>query len=81
MEEQQVACEEGCLWASEPVIHSGKDRLGEGKEREGWGGGSLDPRTRTACPIRPPGLPKVYQSPEGFQQQAFQARVLVKTRH
>lgn len=41
MEEQQVACEEGCLWASEPVIHSGKDRLGEGKEREGLRGGAL----------------------------------------
>lgn len=35
-EEQQVACEEGCLWVSETVFQSGergKDRPGEGRER------------------------------------------------
>lgn len=40
MEKQQVACVEGCLWASELVFHSGdrgKDWLGEGRRRETLG--------------------------------------------
>lgn len=82
MEKQQVACVEGCLWASELVFHSGdrgKDWLGEGRRREKTGEALLaqslptDPNTRTSYPIRTPGLPTEHQSPEGFQRQTFQA--------
>lgn len=55
----------GVLWFQglSFIQKTGKDRLGEGKEREGWGGSPapslpLDPNIRAPLPIRPPGLPR-----------------------